>query len=66
MLFVNQIMVDNYAAFLIARQPVGRASDSMIVSADLFIVVGLDQRFLSAAWSTGVQLVFLCFAPDFQ
>ena len=53
-------MVDNYAA-LFNCTPVGRASDSMMPSTSLFILVGCCRSFLSVAWPTGVQLVlFFC------
>ena len=48
-------MVDNYAAFFNCT-PVGRASDAMIASTKLFILVGWGRSFLSVAWPTGVQL----------
>ena len=63
-LVFNPIMVDNYAAFFNCCS-VGRASVSMMVPTKLFILVGWDRSFLSVAWPTGVQLVFL-FALEFS
>ena len=62
-LVFNPIMVDNYAAFFNCT-PVGRASDSMMATTKLFILVGCGRSFLSVAWPTGVQLVFFSFAPE--
>ena len=47
----NTIMDDNYAA-LFNCTPVGRAADSLMAPTIFW-------SFLSVAWATGVQLVFL-------
>ena len=49
-LVFNPIMVDNYAAFF-------RLYDGPDLK--LFILVGWGRNFLSVAWPTGVQLVFM-------
>ena len=57
-LVFNPIMVDNYAAFFNCT-PVDRASDYDGPDLKLFILVGWGRSFLSVAWPTGVQLVFM-------
>ena len=58
-LVFNQIMVDNYAAFINCT-PAGGLGVRLYGGPDLklFILVGWGRSFLSVAWPTGVQLVF--------